>query len=233
MPEPGPSVATPRPPIPRSFTAREWNLIQRLDTPLKVQLWLNELKYNTEASGETLRSYRGVVRRATAHCLEAALAAAVVLEQHGYPPIVMSLESQDWLDHVVFLYQHKGLWGAIARSRDPGLNGRKPAFHSPRTVALSYIQGYVDYTGRLRGYGVANLAEALPRYDWRLSPRNVWKVEQLLIKWPHRKIKTSNARYRALKRYYVAYRERHGRKPWRHYSGREKWLPLPREFSRA
>ena len=217
-------------PTRRDFTQREWRLIQRLDTPHKVQRWLNALPYNTESRGETLRSFRRVLRVGSAHCLEACLAAAVILEQHGYPPIVMSIESKDWLDHVVFLYQARGKWGAIARSRDPGLHGRRPVFRSPRDIALSYVEGYVDYTGRVRGYGVANLAEALPDYDWRFARHHVWKVEQLLIDWPHTKIKTSTKRYRELKSYYIAYREQHGVKPWRHYSGREKWMPLPREF---
>ena len=31
--------------------------------------------------------------------------AAVILEQHGYPPTVMSLESVDGLDHVIFVYK--------------------------------------------------------------------------------------------------------------------------------
>ena len=212
------------------FTPREWRLIQQLNTPRKVQLWLNDLPYNTESRGETLRTFRGVVQSGKAHCLEAALAAAVILEQHGYPSTVMSIESQDWLDHVVFLYRNDGHWGAIGRSRDPGLNGRKPAFRSPRAVALSYVEGYVDYTGRVRGYGVADLDAALPTYDWRFALHNVWKVERLLIDWPHRKIRTSDRRYRALKAKYVAYRERHGHKPWRYLSGRDKWLPLPGEF---
>ena len=212
------------------FTSAEWRLIQKLNTPRQVQLWLNALPYNTEAHGETLRTFRGVLRVGKAHCLEAALAAAVILEQHGYPPILMSIESQDWLDHVVLLYKEGGSWGAIGRSRDPGLNGRKPAFSSPRGVALSYVEGYVDYTGRVRGYGVANLEEALPTYDRRFSLRNVWKVERLLIDWPHRKIKTSDKRYRDLKAHYIAFREKHRRKPWRHLSGRDKWLPLPQEF---
>jgi hypothetical protein len=213
-----------------AFTPREWTLIETLDTPRKVQRWLNALPYNHERHVESLRSFRTVVRKGSAHCLEAALAAAVILEQHGYPPLVMSIESKDWLDHVVYLYQVNGRWGSIARSRDPGLHGRKAVFRSARQVALSYIEGYVDYTGRVRGYGVANLEEALPDYDWRFSSRNVWKVEQLLIKWPHRKIRTSDARYRALLQRYIAYRERYGRKPWRYYKGREKWLPLPEEF---
>jgi hypothetical protein len=217
-------------PSPADFTPREWRLIERLNTPLKVQRWLNALPYNVESRGGTLRSFRAVVRRGRAHCLEAALAAAVILEQHGYPPTVMSIESKDWLDHVAFLYRDRGRWGAIARSRDPGLHGRKAVFRSPRDIALSYVEAYVDYTGRVRGYGVANLAEALPHYDWRLSSRNVWKVEKLLIDWPHRRIQTSNRRFRALLARYIAYRARYRRKPWRYYRGRDKWTPLPQEF---
>ena len=212
------------------FTPREWRLIQKLNTPLKVQRWFNSLPYNAEPRGETLRSFRSVVRSGRAHCCEAALAAAVILEQHGYPPIVMSIESQDWLDHVVFLYKERTGWGAIGRSRDPGLHGRKPVFRSPRDIARSYVEGYVDYSGRVRGYGVANLAEALPNYDWRFSLKNVWKVERLLIDWPHRRIKTSDVQYRKMKTRYAAYRKRYGKKPWRYYSGREKWKPLPPEF---
>ena len=218
------------PPTRRDFTAREWRLIQRLDTPRKVQLWLNALPYNVERGGATLRTFRGVLSVGKAHCLEACLTAAVILEQHGYAPIVMSIESQDWLDHVVFLYKQRGKWGAIGRSRDPGLHGRRPVFRSPRDIALSYVEGYVDYTGRVRGYGVANLDAALPDYDWRLSRGNVWKVERLLIDWPHKPIKTSTKRYRELKSYYISYREAHGTKPWRHYSRRERWMPLPAEF---
>ena len=215
----------------KAFTNREWRLIQKLDTPLKVQRWLNALPYNAEEHGGTQRSFRGVIRTGMAHCMEAALFAAVVLEQHGYLPIVMSLESKDWLDHVIFIYQRNGRWGSIARSRDPGLHGRRAAFRSPRALAMSYVEGYVDYTGRLLGYGVCNLAEALPDYDWRLTTKNVWKVENVLIDWPHKKFKTSNARYRELLAYYKDYRAVHnGRKPWRHLRGREKWTSLPSEF---
>ena len=217
-------------PPPERFTTREWHLIQRLNTPAKVQGWLNSFPYNTERGGETLRTFRGVLRSGRAHCLEAALTAAVILEQHGYPPIVMSIESKDWLDHVVFLYKHGRKWGAIGRSRDPGLHGRKAAFRSPRDVALSYVEAYVDYTGRVRGYGVVNLDIALPAYDWRFSLQSVWKVERLLIKWPHRTIRTSDRRYRALKARYIEHRQRYGDKPWRYYSGRDKWLPVPPQF---
>ena len=204
-------------------------MIARLRTPAAVQGWLNDLPYNQERGSETLRSFRGVVRTGTAHCLEAALSAAVILEQHQYPPLVLSFESIDLLDHVIFVYRTPGGWGSVARSRDPGLHGRKPVFATPRALALSYYESYIDFTGRVKAYGVVDL-RILGSYDWRLATMNVWKVEQMLIDWPHRPIRTSNARADAMRRRYRAFREAHGYKPWKYYRGRERWMPLPPEF---
>ncbi len=152
-----------------TFTRAERAVVDRLRTPAAVQRYLNELPYNDEPDGATLRSFRGVVRHGAAHCLEAALAAAVILEQHGYPPLVLSFESIDRLDHVIFVYRTRDGWGSIARSRDPGLHGRKPVFHTPRALALSYVDPYVDFSGRITAYAVVDLREAMGGYDWRLS----------------------------------------------------------------
>jgi hypothetical protein len=214
-----------------SFTPAERRLIRSLRNPAAVQRYLNELPYNQEPHGRaTLRSFRGVVRHGCAHCLEAALFAAVVLEQHGYPPLVLSFESIDELDHVIFVYRTPRGWGSVARSRDPGLHGRRPIFATPRALALSYVDPYVDYSGRVAGYAVVNLAAAMGDYEWRLAETNVWKVERMLLGHPHRKIKTSDARYRMLLQRYRAYRAaNNGRKPI-YYRGRDKWTPLPEEF---
>jgi hypothetical protein len=213
-------------------TPIERRLIARLNTPAKVQRYLNALPYNTEPHGRaTLRSFRGVVRHGCAHCLEAALFAAVVLEHHGYRPIVLSFESIDHLDHVIFVYQRRGRWGSIARSRDPGLHGRKPVFASPRALALSYADPYVDFTGRVKGYAVVDVAKEMGTYDWRFAETNIWKVERMLLDYPHHKIQTSDARTKWLRKRYRAFRRKHGKlKPVR-YDGRERWTPLPAEFS--
>ena len=212
------------------FTDRERRLVARLRTPLAVQRYLNDLPYNTEPHGRaTLRSFRGVVSHGSAHCLEAVLFATVVLEQHGYPPLVLSFESIDELDHVIYIYQHRGRWGSVARSRDPGLHGRRPVFATPRALALSYVEPYVDFTGRVTGYAVVNLAQEMNGYEWRLAETNVWKVERMLLEYPHRHIATSDARTRQLRAWYRAFRRKHGVKPVS-YRGREKWTPLPDEF---
>jgi len=229
-----------RPPLPRTdpieppslaLTRAERQVIDRLRSPLAVQQWLNALPYNTEKGGETLRSFRGVISTGTAHCLEAALSAAAIMEQHGYPPLVLSFESIDLLDHVIFVYRTSTGWGSVARSRDPGLHGRKPLFASPRALALSYVESYVDFTGGIKAYAVVDL-RVMGEYDWRLSEKNVWKVEQMLLDWPHRRLIPSREKIAAMRRRYSRFRKAHGYKPWKYYKGRERWTPLPPEFAR-
>jgi hypothetical protein len=227
-PRPLPSAEPVVPPT-LALTARERQVIARLRTPVAVQQWLNALPYNHEKGGETLRTFRGVVRTGTAHCLEAALSAAVILEQHRYPPLVLSFESIDLLDHVIFVYRGPRGWGSVARSRDPGLHGRKPVFATPRGLALSYLDEYIDFSGRIKAYAVVDL-RVLGNYDWRLAAGNVWKVEQLLIDWPHRRITSSDRHANRLRRRYRAFRKAHGYKPWKYYRGRDRWTELPREF---
>jgi hypothetical protein len=225
-----PASTTDTPPPLAAFTPAERRVLASARTPAAVQGYLNALPYNTEPAprGATLRSFRGVVRENTAHCLEAAIAAAVILEHHGWPPLVLSFESIDKLDHVIFVYRQRGLWGSIARSRDPGLHGRRPVFATPRALALSYVDAYVDYTGRITGYTVADL-RALGNYDWRLASGNVWKVERMLLDLPHRRLHTSDRRIDRLRRRYVRYKERFGTKPI-YYPRRDRWMPLPPEF---
>jgi hypothetical protein len=212
------------------FTPRERRLIARLRTPAQVQAYLNRLPYNYERGGGTLRSFRGVLRHHQAHCLEATLFAAVVLEQHGYPPLVISFESVDKLDHVIFVYRERGRWGSIARSRDPGLHGRLPVFRTSRALAASYMDTYVDFTGRVAGFAVVNLGTEMGRYDWRLSTRNVWRVERMLVEYPHERLGMTDARYSRLLERYKAFRAaNHDRKPVRYYKGRETWTPLPKD----
>lgn len=195
------------------FTADEWQVIQSHRTPLQVQRYLMTVPYNREPGGATCFSFRRVLRERRAHCLEGAIVAAAILEQHGYPPLFVSIESQDYLDHVLFLFQHRGKYGAVARSRDVALHGRKPVYRTVRDLVMSYFDPYIDGSGRITGYATASLYE-LGDYDWRFSMRNVKKVERLLQDIPHRRIRGSEARYqRALRRYRAFHREHPDRSP--------------------
>ncbi len=186
-------MASRTPPL-SAYTRRERLLIQSLRTPLQVQRYLRSVPYNW---GKTLRTFRGVLQYGEAHCLEAVLFAASVLGHHGYPPTVLDIESVDGIDHVLFLYRQKGRWGTVARSRDFGLHGRPPVFRTIRALVSSYMDPYVDGSGRVNGYGTANL-DTLVASDWRLSRRSVWSVERALIDMPHTAVSTPDRRYNRL-----------------------------------
>jgi hypothetical protein len=207
----------------QEFTTKEWKLIQRLNTPAKVQRWLTEMPYNWERNGGTMRSFREVVKLNTAHCLEACVSAAVILEQHGYPPLLLDIESTDLLDHVIFVFQQRGKWGSIARSRDIGLHGRKPVFRTIRDLVWSYFDPYVDMTGRIKGYGLTILYE-LGNYDWRFNAKNMHKIEDHLRAIPHKKLKSSDRRYERWHERYKVYKKRFPDRSPSYYPTRHQWM---------
>jgi hypothetical protein len=211
-------------PIPgkSDFTNNEWRIIQAHQTPEKVQRFLKTIPYNREREGQTCFSFRRSLAENRVHCLEGAVVAAGILEQHGYPPVLVSIESQDKLDHVLLLFKRNNRYGSVARSRDIGLHGRKPVFRTVRDLVMSYFEPYVDKTARITGYAVASLYE-LGNYDWRFSERNVWKVERHLQEIPHDPIHSSDARYQRARRRYLKF---HAHSPDRSpdYFDRSSWL---------
>jgi hypothetical protein len=210
-------------PPPEVFTPKEWEIIQSYRTPRHVQKFIRTFTYNHERGGETLRSFRGTLRRTTAHCLEAAFVAATILEQYGYPPLLLDLESKDKLDHVVFAFRERGRWGAVGQSRDFSLQGRKPLYRTLRHLVMSYVDPFVTEEARIIGYALADL-RTLVTTDWRFSPKNVWSVEQALIHLPHRRLKSSNQRYLKVLRRYLAFKEKFPHKQVTFYSNRHEWM---------
>lgn len=188
------------------FTPREAGIIARHASPRAVQRWLRGVPYNHEAHGETLRSFRGVVRAGSAHCLEGCLAAATILEAHGHAPTVVHLASQDGLEHILWVFRGTGGWGAVGRSRDEGLHGRAPVYPDLEALVASYAIPYVDLTGRLVGWAAGDLRTLAPRADWRRSRRNVWALDRALTTMRHRRFAMPTAEYRRWRAAYGAFR---------------------------
>ncbi len=178
-----------------------FKLAQKYKTPLAVQKYLKTLSYNNEKDGETLKSALEALKTKSAHCMEASFLAAAILECQGYPPLVLSIESKDGLDHVLFVYRKNKKWGTVSRSRDFGLHGRKPVFRSLRDLVLSYYKAYIDKTGCVTGYQLANLDDT--KADWRTSKKNVWKAEKYLIDLKHIRIKFNKKRYKKIHKRYL------------------------------
>jgi hypothetical protein len=202
------------------YSQRVQRLIRRLKTPLQVQRWLLQLQYNPQ---DTMRNLHGVAHHRRAHCLEAVLAAAAILEQHGYPPLILDLDSADDLAHTLFLYRRRGQYGTIGFSRDIGLNGRQPVYQNVRTLVQSYAAPYIDRRACSTGYGVLDLRQ-LPHSHWRTSKRNVWFVEDALDKMPHRRLNLSPAFVRTWRRRYLEFKKLHPRQQPTIYRHQENWV---------
>ena len=101
-------------------------------------------------------------------------------------------------------------------------------FRTLRALAMSYFDPYIDPTGCITGFALVDLRE-LGGYNWRLSPRNMWAVQEHLIKARHTRLKVSKARVKRVRAWYVAHRAKHGKKPLA-YRGRATWTPIPKEF---
>src|SRR6202521_5657121 len=160
---------------------------RRLDTPSKIQHFLDDIPYNTEDEGETFRSPRRVLRDATANCIEGAVLAAAALRVQGDPPLIMDLTAVHDEDHVIAVFRRRGLWGAIGTSKFTGLRYREPVYRTLRELAMSYFEQYFNLKGErtLRGYGrPVNLA----RFDalhWMTTQEDLWPIAEHLERIPH------------------------------------------------
>lgn len=201
-------------------------LVARIRTPAQAQRWLHDIDYNREEGGETIRGFHEVLRHKSAHCLEGAMAAAWILERHGWPPLLIDLDSSDGLTHIVFVYRWRGRWGAVGKSKYPGLMGRRPVFRSLRDLAWSYVDPFVDKTGRLIGYSQPVDLRELPGPDWRLARGNLWRVEKAMLDAPHTPLNASEARHRRVKKRYLAWKHAHpgpAQPPVTEYRG-HRWM---------
>ena len=134
----------------------ELAIFKRLNTPIKIQDFLDALPINFEEKEETYLSPRRVLREHKAHCLEGALLAAAILWFHNEPPLLLDLKTKDNdEDHVVALYKRGGRWGAISKTNHASLRFRDPVYKNIRELVLSYFHEYfVNKTGEktLRSY---------------------------------------------------------------------------------
>jgi hypothetical protein len=169
------------------LTRGETAQLKRLNTPERIQSYLDALTYNLEKDGETLRSPRRVMRDRTAHCAEAAFLAAAAFRVNGRPPLILDLESVRDDDHVLAIHRERGLWGAVALSKFAGLRFRAPVYRTLRELAMSYFEDYYNWDGErtLRRF---SRPVSLARFDpigWMTSEEDLWPITEHLAEVRH------------------------------------------------
>jgi hypothetical protein len=177
-----------------SFDARERKIFRHMNSPAKIQKFLDEeIGYNQEPGGHTCYSPRRVLREEVAHCMEGALVGALALRRLGYPPLLVDLEAVRDSDHVLAVYRADGRWGAVAKSDYSGLRSREPVYSTIRELAMSYFEHYFNPAGEktLRAY---SRPVSLTRFDrkpgWMNTLGEVWEIPEYLCEIPHTSVLT-------------------------------------------
>ncbi|OGS47704.1 MAG: hypothetical protein A3J79_07860 [Elusimicrobia bacterium RIFOXYB2_FULL_62_6] len=164
-----------------SFSKEQLAVLRRLDTPRKVQDFIDyELAYNGEQG--TCFSPLTVLKRRKAHCAEGALLAAAAFLFHGRPALLLDLRANSRDDdHVIAPFLENGRWGAAAQSHFCGLRYREPVYRTSAELARSYFEFYYNNRGEktLREFSVPLDASRLAP-EWLYSEKNVFFVSRAL-----------------------------------------------------
>lgn len=171
------------------FNDDELRVLAALDTPDKVQQFLNQqLYYNNDHAAvelaETALPPRRVLQTGMAHCFEGALFAYAVNYLHDHHPRLVVLEASQDSEHnlVVCRAARTGLYGCNAHSRFPGLDGRRAEYATIRAMAESYTPFY--YSDRtmnpndLTIVGYSDEFDLIAKYgaEWMASEKSLWDI---------------------------------------------------------
>ena len=165
----------------------EFRPLRSLDTPRKVQDFIDRLPINKERGGETCTSPLVTLRRNRAHCMEGALVAALALWMHGHKPLILDLQTcRTDVDHLVALFRKGGCWGAIAKTNHAVLRYREPIYRDVRELVASYFHEYFTDDGKktLRRYSRPFDLRSW-KSDWITAEHDLWDLERAIDRSPH------------------------------------------------
>lgn len=175
------------------YTKDEIKLFKKLNSPQKIQDYLNSLQFNFEKKSDTCSSPRKVIETKMAHCMEGAIFAAACLEFHGEKPLVLDLRVSKMpfdYDHVVAVFKKYGCLGAISKTNHAVLRYREPVYKSVRELVMSFFHEYYLEDGRktLREYSDPFNLSYFDKINWRTSEKNLFEIPEFLDKIKHHKI---------------------------------------------
>lgn len=168
------------------LTKVEFNLLKKLNTPIKIQNFLDTLPINWEKKGDTNYSPRLVLRHKKAHCIEGALLAAVALWIQGEEPLIIDLKTPGEPGHIVTLYKRNGYWGAISKTNHTALRFRDPVYKSIRELVMSYFHECTnDKTGKkvLRSYSGPFNMKKWGR-EWIITEEDLYPIAEEIYDAP-------------------------------------------------
>ena len=158
------------------LTTSERKLLDSLDSPFKIQSFLDSIPYSDD---EFYRCPLRVLRDRKAHCFDGALFAAMALRQIGYQALILELiPNRRDDDHLLALFKQFNRWGALAQSNFTGLRYREPVYRSLRELVMSYFEDFFNSAGEktLAGYRGPIDLKVFDRLDWMSSDAGLEKL---------------------------------------------------------
>ncbi|MBL8645374.1 MAG: hypothetical protein JNK21_15685 [Rhodospirillaceae bacterium] len=156
--------------------------LSALTTPEAIQDFIVKIPMNFEVGGGTALSVTETLKQRRAHCIEAAMVAAMALYMNGHPPLLMDMGAAEGdVDHVIALFKRGKYWGAISKSNGAYLRYRDPIFKNLRELALSYFWEYTKGRKKtLRTYSVpVDLRRTEPKL-WVTNPKFCEEIVDIL-----------------------------------------------------
>lgn len=173
---------------------KEYAILKKLDTPAKIQDFLDSLPKNFEPDGDAVLSPLSVLRKKVCHCVEGATLAALALRVQGFPPLLMDLRADKTdFDHVIAVFQIDDRWGAISKTNHPVLRYREPIYKTIRELAMSFFHDYVNVgTGKktLRSFSRPVNLKRFDHLGWMTTQDEVDYIAEYLDTVKHYKILT-------------------------------------------
>jgi hypothetical protein len=155
--------------------------LKKLNTPNRIQDYLDSIAFNFEEEGETCMSPRRVLQAKKAHCIEGAMLAATALLLSGRKPLILNLKVDEKdNDHIVALYSENGYWGAISKTNHAVLRFRDPVYRSIRELAMSFFHEYFLASNGKKTMKGFSKAINLRRYGtkWVTAEEDLWIIAE-------------------------------------------------------
>jgi len=171
-----------------NLTKEEKEILRKMNTPQKIQDFLNKLKINFEEKGETCLSPRRVLRERKAHCIEGAFLAYLCFKINGKGSWIVDLKTTKYdFEHVICAFKKDGKFGAVSKTNHSVLRYREPVYNSIRELVMSYFHEYFDNKGRktLRSFSIPVDLFSQFGYDWITREDNLWEMHEGLDKIKH------------------------------------------------
>ncbi len=171
-----------------NLTSSELKLFRSLNTPGKIQNFINKIPINFEENGDTCYSPRRILKENKCHCMEGAVLAVLILQVNGFPPLLVDMTaSKKDFDHVIAVFEVERKWGAISKTNHATLRYREPIYNSIRELVMSYFHEYTNDNGEktLRSYSDAVDLSVFDNINWMTTENELWEIPEYLAEVEH------------------------------------------------